>query len=51
MASGNGSDSVGTTALLTERNSLAACVTELETKTRDLEEQLSNVTEEKSVLH
>ena len=51
MASGNGSDSAGTTALLTERNALAARVTELETKTRDLEEQLSNVTEEKDVLH
>ena len=51
MASGSGSDSAGTTVLLTERNSLAARVTELETKTRNLEEELSNVTEEKNVLH
>ena len=51
MASGSGSDSAGTTVLLTERNSLAARVTELETKTRNLEEELNNVTEEKNVLH
>ena len=51
MVSGSGSDSAGTTVLLTERNSLAARVTELETKTRNLEEELGNVTEEKNVLH
>ena len=51
MASGGGSDSAGTTALLTERNSLAARVTELEAKTKNLEENLSDVTEEKNVLH
>ena len=49
--SGGGNDSAGNTVLLSERNSLAARVSELETKTGNLEDEIRNVSEEKSVFH
>lgn len=51
MSSGGGSDSAGNAVLLSERNSLAARVSELETKTGNLEDEVRNVSDEKSVLH
>ncbi len=50
MASGS-NDNSATTALLTERNTLASRVTELEVKVNQLEDQCREVTEEKNSLH
>ena len=50
MASG-GNDNAANTAVLTERNTLASRVTELEVKVNQLEDQCREVTEEKNSLH